>query len=863
LPNGQYCGSLEFSAPKGNVYVPEWIMQNIGVREGEQVHIISVNDVPKGEWCKFQPHTKEMVDLMAELGPRFFLEDAMRHFSVLNKGERLVVEHAGKKHSVTVKDTKPQSVISILGNVDLHVEFAPPLDGSYGEEEVEGDKRAESKSKFESKAQESPFVEEKEEEAEEEKKWGPGNSLHKEENSSSLKKDVKKQNKKSIKEEESSFPVSSVGNKTVESEITSPYTGEGVPEVLADESWTTVPFPTSLWRSRSAFVGDAATEGNSAKNVAPLGVSKKIAGEGASTVVSSSDPNASTKRTSIFPSFFANEEKDNSLLNNDKKAKFFQGSGHSLKVGPSTSTTSSSSSASSPVEEGHVEAGSEGEVVYPEPVCTESSEDDQKDPCKEACSNCGRFVNSDRMSLHSLHCHRSLSRCNACSLVFHRTDMPLHMRSHESVRCVCGEMIENAVLEQHMASSCDFRAVSCRYCSESQRFINLEEHETLCGETVDLCLTCKQRVKLCDKEAHNAECKPQCFCGERVHIDLMDEHKQTTCSWRKIRCDFCQMQVRQLEFESHQTACGSRTVECEKCFKFIKRRDLAVHEVSCTGPAPASSAAAELTDPTAIMENRIADLDDQLVERIRGISEVTAGFSLREDAEETATSSPVPVKAHRSVVSPPTGPRTSGSNEGRHPDDFSLPAARAPSAGGYACPKCLFDCQDFEDLQMHMLTICPKRVDMSNPLVKAFDKETRAINKKKIVAADSSAPTAPEGEGKRLTPRLRKKSSFVDKLRRETSRSSLTVEASPVSTPEGRGETSSRPSVPSYMKPLRRATGKQEKRRSIESLVQGVAAGNPLNAVRAARRQSSTKAKTSVRGRRNSQRTTVPVPQRH
>src|SRR5689334_17119586 len=79
--------------------------------------------------------------ILQSLGPKYFLESALRQYSVLSlgivapeliivssltksAGERIVIEHKGVEHSLEISELKPAHVVSILGSVDLEVEFA-------------------------------------------------------------------------------------------------------------------------------------------------------------------------------------------------------------------------------------------------------------------------------------------------------------------------------------------------------------------------------------------------------------------------------------------------------------------------------------------------------------------------------------------------------------------------------------------------------------------------------------------------------------------------------------------------------------------------------------------------------------------
>eukprot|EP01083_Nonionella_stella_P237980 834336_1 len=125
-PSREFCSVLEFSSTDGHIYVPYWMLQNLRVKDGGRVWLRSILDIPQGKTCKLQPQSEEFFKLLEGIGPRAFLESAMRSYSVLAKGCRFLVRHGDQSYKLTVADCAPESPVSILGNLDLEVEFVPP-----------------------------------------------------------------------------------------------------------------------------------------------------------------------------------------------------------------------------------------------------------------------------------------------------------------------------------------------------------------------------------------------------------------------------------------------------------------------------------------------------------------------------------------------------------------------------------------------------------------------------------------------------------------------------------------------------------------------------------------------------------------
>lgn len=118
-----HSGVLEFVADEGMCYMPFWMMQNLLLEEGAFVNIRSTS-LPRGKFVKFQPHTKNFLDIA---NPRAVLESTLRKFTCLTKGDVIVINYNKKNYYLTVLETKPADAISIV-ETDIEVDFAPPLD---------------------------------------------------------------------------------------------------------------------------------------------------------------------------------------------------------------------------------------------------------------------------------------------------------------------------------------------------------------------------------------------------------------------------------------------------------------------------------------------------------------------------------------------------------------------------------------------------------------------------------------------------------------------------------------------------------------------------------------------------------------
>ena len=105
----QCCGVLEFSAPDGQAYVPSWMLRNLKLRDGGSARFSTVKGVPPGVFVKFRPYSVSFIELAAAVGPRDLLEAALRNYSALTTGQRLVID---------VADTQVRAMLRVGATVE-------------------------------------------------------------------------------------------------------------------------------------------------------------------------------------------------------------------------------------------------------------------------------------------------------------------------------------------------------------------------------------------------------------------------------------------------------------------------------------------------------------------------------------------------------------------------------------------------------------------------------------------------------------------------------------------------------------------------------------------------------------------------
>lgn len=117
-----HCGVLEFVADEGKAYIPHWMMQNLYLSEGDLINIQSAS-LPVATFARFQPQTVDFLDIT---DPKAVLENVLRLFACLTRGDVLAIKYNEKIYELLVLETKPENAVSII-ECDMQVDFAPPV----------------------------------------------------------------------------------------------------------------------------------------------------------------------------------------------------------------------------------------------------------------------------------------------------------------------------------------------------------------------------------------------------------------------------------------------------------------------------------------------------------------------------------------------------------------------------------------------------------------------------------------------------------------------------------------------------------------------------------------------------------------
>ena len=118
------CGVEEFTAPPGCIIVPNRIMDEILVTEGENVNI-EVCFPLKGTYIKIRPHKTAFTELS---NPKAVLERSLtNHYPVVSVDDTITIKYLDDVWRIDIVECKPGNTIDIL-NADVNLDFDTPAD---------------------------------------------------------------------------------------------------------------------------------------------------------------------------------------------------------------------------------------------------------------------------------------------------------------------------------------------------------------------------------------------------------------------------------------------------------------------------------------------------------------------------------------------------------------------------------------------------------------------------------------------------------------------------------------------------------------------------------------------------------------
>ncbi|KPM37221.1 hypothetical protein AK830_g9354 [Neonectria ditissima] len=120
-----HAGVLEFIAEEGRAYIPQWMMETLGMDVGDMIQIRTTS-LELAKMVKLQPQSVNFLEIS---DPKAVLEKAFRNFATLTKGDVFNFEYNDEVYDVAVLDVKPETDkmgVSMI-ETDVSVDFAPPV----------------------------------------------------------------------------------------------------------------------------------------------------------------------------------------------------------------------------------------------------------------------------------------------------------------------------------------------------------------------------------------------------------------------------------------------------------------------------------------------------------------------------------------------------------------------------------------------------------------------------------------------------------------------------------------------------------------------------------------------------------------
>jgi len=130
-----YCGVTEFTAPPNVIYLPQWMMDQLEIVEGQQVQLFNVM-LQLGTYLLIRPHTYKFVEKYSD--PKTILEQHITKYATLTRGTTIKICVDGEVWSFDIVELKPSRAVCIL-NTDLKLDFDEPLDIKEYEAKIKGE----------------------------------------------------------------------------------------------------------------------------------------------------------------------------------------------------------------------------------------------------------------------------------------------------------------------------------------------------------------------------------------------------------------------------------------------------------------------------------------------------------------------------------------------------------------------------------------------------------------------------------------------------------------------------------------------------------------------------------------------------
>jgi len=115
-----HCGVLEFTSDEGTCFIPQWIMNNLELKEGDSIYLRNVA-LTQATFIKFKP----CLTFLEISDPRAVLEYILRSFSCVTIGDKLQFEYNFKTYTLEIIEVLPKKACCIIES-DIEVDFDEP-----------------------------------------------------------------------------------------------------------------------------------------------------------------------------------------------------------------------------------------------------------------------------------------------------------------------------------------------------------------------------------------------------------------------------------------------------------------------------------------------------------------------------------------------------------------------------------------------------------------------------------------------------------------------------------------------------------------------------------------------------------------
>lgn len=110
-----YVSPLDFRSPENYIFLPQWLMHDLGLNANDLVDISFVR-IKLANLVVFQPLSLEWDSLMEEYAdPKGLLEHEINKYSSLTTGSTIYIEVKGTKYPLYVRETVAEGDISVTG----------------------------------------------------------------------------------------------------------------------------------------------------------------------------------------------------------------------------------------------------------------------------------------------------------------------------------------------------------------------------------------------------------------------------------------------------------------------------------------------------------------------------------------------------------------------------------------------------------------------------------------------------------------------------------------------------------------------------------------------------------------------------